>query len=147
MSKREDPPAFGRGVVAFRGRACTVRGVSFLKSSTGREVRVVHTVVGKLWVGDEHHPKARVWVLEDRTAVLVLPAAGRGVERRTEALTASSWDGGRKLLTAVTEDGQDLRLDGRGCGCNMGAVGNAGPVDGRYNIVRVRTPEWHEVSK
>lgn len=124
--------------------------MGFLVSSTGHEVRVVHTVAGKLWLRGEHHPKARVWLLEDREAVLAIPArqsGGSPVERIVERLTGSEWSGGRKLLTATLEDGGELRLDGRGCGCNMGAVGSAGPVEGQYHIVRVRTPDWHVVSK
>lgn len=119
--------------------------MSFLKSSTGQEVRVVHTVAGKLWIGDEHHPKARVWLLESQEVVMVLPGTGNAVERRTEPLTASEWSPSGKVLTVTTESGETIRVDGRGCGCNMGVVGSAGPVEGRYHVVRTRTPEWHTV--
>lgn len=119
--------------------------MSFLRTSTTPEVLAVHTVNGKLWVGTDHFPKARVWLLDGREAVLCTPGAAGAVERRTEALVASSWDPRTKVLTAETTDGRTIRLDGKGCGCNMGVVGNAGPLDGPYRITRVRTPDWHTV--
>lgn len=91
--------------------------------------------------------KARLFVLEDRTAVLIIPDEGRAVERLPYTVVASDWAATARRLTVVVDDGGILSLDGRGCGCNMGAVGGAGPVAGPYRLSKVRAPEWHTVSR
>lgn len=90
-------------------------------------------------------PKARVFVLADRTAVLVTPSAenARAVDRQTFDVEASDWSRSAKVLTVVTSDGQILSVSAKGCGCGMGIVGNAGPTAEAYRLVKVRAPEWH----
>ena len=89
------------------------------------------------------HPKARLWVLADRTAVVCLPD-GNGVRRVTVEVESSVFNRAAETLVVLAAEGE-FSLDMRGCGCGMGAVGNAGPIDGSYRVERVRAPEWHEV--
>lgn len=104
------------------------------------------------------HPKARVWLLEDASVVLCIPdktAPGR-VRREHLGLAASAhWRERSKLLTVTVRDAEDpaielgtLVVNAKGCGCGMGAAGNAGPTeDKRFDVVRVRQPEWYVVTK
>jgi len=109
------------------------------------EYLIVASARGKLRIGSVQHAKARLFVLEDRTAVVVLPDPGGGLVWSTYAVDTSSYDPPSETLTVRLADGGELALDARGCGCGMGAVGNAGPVDGPYRLTAVRAPEWHTV--
>lgn len=114
---------------------------------------VVGTVAGRSTLNGAVHPRSRLWVLEDRTAVLCLPGeARRDVERLTFDVISSSWDASTKLLSVLGTPSGDpeaepvtITADGNGCGCGLGAVGNAGPVAGKYEVQRVRNPPWHSV--
>lgn len=118
------------------------------------EVLVVATAMGKANIRpDAESPatgawaKARLFVLEDRTAVLVTPGPGpREVTRTSYLVAGSDWASASQTLTVVTDDGSIITMDARGCGCNMGMVGSAGPVDGAYRLSKVRAPEWHTVN-
>jgi hypothetical protein len=126
------------------------------KSEPPLEVLTVATAMGKaqlLRPDDdgtmrqvEYWGKARLFVLEDRTAVLIVGAPGGGIERIVADILESAWVTGSRQLSVVVVDGDVLVLDGQGCGCGMGAIGNAGPVDGAYRLSRVRAPEWHTVT-
>ena len=132
--------------------------MGFLVAAEPRPVfNVVATVAGKGTVRGRTVPRARLYVLEDRTAVLCLPAeSGKGVDRETLLVDTSSWSPSTKMLTVTGYTEESLAeeqplpvvfmVDGRGCGCGLGAVGNAGPVVGKYQIERVRAPEWHTVT-
>lgn len=113
------------------------------------EYLVVAQARGKLKVtGDgevRNYPKARLFVLEDRTAVAVIPGSD-GLTWENYPVGSSRLDSRSKLLTVTTTSGSELVLDGEGCGCNMGEVGNAGPADGPYRMTGVRDPEWHTVA-
>lgn len=118
------------------------------------EVLTVATAMGKaaLRPGPDAQatgswPKARVFVLEDRTVVLVTPGPGpRTVERQTYLAEASDWNRTTSQLSVVLSDGAVLTVDAKGCGCNMGVVGSAGPTAEAYRLTKVRAPEWHTVS-
>lgn len=114
---------------------------------TRQEFLVVVSARGKLDLDGEHYGKARVFVLEDRTVTVVTPVKPRGLEWRTYTVESSTWNPPSKLLTVTfAGDNGGLALDAGGCGCGMGAVGNAGPIDGPYKLVKVRSPEWHTVT-
>lgn len=125
--------------------------MGFLNGATEDRVEfpVVASARGRLTVdlperGIVMHPKARVFILEDRTAVLVTPGDAPGtVAREVFAVDTSMWVPHAKRLTASFVGGGGIDLDGSGCGCGMGAVGNAGPSDGGYRLTPVRAPEWH----
>jgi hypothetical protein len=116
------------------------------------EYRVVGTAMGtarKLSAEGavlEQWSKARMFVLESLEVVLVVPAGPGAVDRVVGTTVASEWNRQSRQLTAVLESGEILTVNGQGCGCNMGAVGNAGPSDGQYRLVKVRRPEWHTVT-
>lgn len=94
--------------------------------------------------GVEMFAKARVFVMEDRTVAVALPSGEPGkVAWRYFVAASSTYSPPTKMLAVNLENGGILRLDGSGCGCGMGAVGNAGPVDGPYRLTPVRAPEWH----
>jgi hypothetical protein len=117
------------------------------------QVLTVATVNGSVTALGRQHPKARVWLLEDRTVVLCIPdktAPGR-VRRETYAAAVSHarWQNRSKLLTVTLlgEAGGTIVVNAKGCGCGMGAAGNAGPTAEAYDVVRVRQPEWYEADQ
>lgn len=114
------------------------------------EFLVVVTARGKLQAQggalDGAHAKARVFVLEDRTAVVILPDTGpRKLRWYTFAVDSSTYNAATRKLTVTLADPDAgvLTVDGQNCGCGMGAVGNAGPADAPYKLTPVRSPEWH----
>lgn len=120
--------------------------MGFIDAAPREQVHTVATLAGRATLGSTSWPKARVYLLEDRQAVLIVPDPdNRGkVVRIPFDVTTSTWDAREKSLVMLTQDGE-LAVDGKGCGCGMGAVGSAGPVEGRHDLIRVRAPEWHVV--
>lgn len=90
--------------------------------------------------------KARLWLLADRTAVVVSSVDGKTVQRATYEVLASSHDRRKREMLVVTSGLETLVASTAGCGCGMGIVGSAGPVEGQYRTARVRTPDWHVVT-
>lgn len=119
------------------------------------EIRTVATMVGPAEMlgpeGErlERYPRARTFVLEDQTVTVIHGAA---LERTTWPVAGSDFNSRTKVLTVVLggEDpavaGSVLRITNH-CGCGWGAISNAGPADGPYRLAKVRTPEWHTVSR
>lgn len=112
------------------------------------EFLVVATARGKLHVDNgetgENIPKARVFVLEDRTVTVIRPGTGKQkLQWASYAVDTSHYNAVTRQLTVALADGGVLTVDGQNCGCGMGAVGNAGPIDGPYKLTPVRSPEWH----
>jgi hypothetical protein len=118
------------------------------------QVLTVATVNGRVSALGEQFPKARVWLLEDRSVVLCVPdRAAPGRVRRVAygPVVSAAWDKRAKALSVTVALGEDMgegtiTVDARGCGCGMGAAGNAGPTAGKFDVVRVRTPEWYTVT-
>lgn len=107
---------------------------------------VVASARGRVTLGSTVHAKGRVFVMEDRSVVLVLPGeGGRGVRRVEYVALTSEWHPASKALRVTLSDGHTLSVDASGCGCGMGAVGNAGPSEERYRLTKVRAPEWHSI--
>lgn len=82
----------------------------------------------------------------DGTFVLCTPSqhTDRDVDRRTyDNILSSTWSEQRKALIINLTDGNTVSMDANGCGCGMGAVGNAGPIEGGYAFNRVDAPPWH----
>jgi hypothetical protein len=124
--------------------------MGFMTAVQRPQVYVVHTSRGRAVLDGFSYPKASVWVLEDGTVILCVP---EGLEPNTKGVSriqrqvadyagASTWSPRAKMLTLELDSGETLTMDSRGCGCGLGAVGNAGPVLGPYEIVRVRNPTW-----
>lgn len=123
------------------------------------EIRTVATLTGPAELtgpqGErlERWPRARTFVLEDQTLV-VIHQAGRGaaLERSEYPVAASDYNSRTKRLSVVI-GGDDPALAGAAltvtnhCGCGWGAITNAGPTDGPYRLTKVRTPEWHTVTR
>lgn len=112
------------------------------------EYLVVETARGTMRLGVAAYEKARVFVLENRTVVVVLPGPEDpdALSWDTYAVDTANYSPVTKILTVRLADGGELVLDGNGCGCNMGAVGNAGPNGGPYKLTPVRNPEWYTVT-
>jgi len=113
-----------------------------------QEFLVVATARGKLHIDNgetgENYAKARVFVLEDRTAVVIVPDdSPRKLHWETFVVDSSSYNPATRQLVVALANGSVLTVDGQNCGCGMGAVGNAGPIDGPYKLTPVRNPEWH----
>ena len=124
------------------------------------QIPTVATVNGsvRLTLGEQHQrvlPKARLWLLEDAALVLCVPdktAPGRVRRERYEWAAAAHWHERSKILTVTLCDLDGgavgtVELNAKGCGCGMGAAGNAGPTESRhFDVVRVRQPEWYTVT-
>lgn len=127
--------------------------MGFMRTAPERPtVETVATASGKVTLLNSeagtqvaHWPKARLWILADRTAVVVWSPDGKTVERTAHDVVASSHDRRARMMTVQTTAGLTITAPTGGCGCGMGVVGSAGPVEGPYKVVRIRTPDWHEV--
>jgi hypothetical protein len=152
--------------------------MGFLLREPLTEVRAVAAMNGRVNLYGQSFDKARVWLLEDRTAV-ICSAGVDGIERRkvfvrqarhltrdkmlvadvvremrhtTLAAFAASLppgaiaidDSGAPVVELPPGDAGRLLVDTRGCGCGYGAVGTAGPIEGPFEMVRVREPDWLE---
>lgn len=105
------------------------------------------------------HPQSRHWVLADRTAVLILPGDPSihmgGVVRHVFNVVSSSWNRRNKTLSSLVKHPSDpdvlfvISTNGKGCACNQGQAGSAGPIAEPYDIAMLNTtdPEfdWYTV--
>lgn len=108
-------------------------------------VRTVYTAPGALRVhGGDSYAKARIWVLANRDVYIVSGAGGGEVVRTLVGQVASMTKTAKRQLDITLEDGSTVQLTEASCGCGMGAVSSAGPVEGPWRIERVRTPEWFD---
>lgn len=108
-------------------------------------VNTVFTAPGKLKIGTDQYRKARLWVLEDRTVIAVVPGTeDGGVWRRNLGLAERIVRTSRRELRVELAEDPDLAVEitESDCGCGMGYVASAGPVLGKWKIVRVRRPDW-----
>lgn len=118
------------------------------------EVLTVATLVGPAQLGGQRFPRARTFVLEDRTVVIVHqgPTGKGAIERLVLPVEASDFNSKTKQLSVII-GGEDPGMAGTAltvtnhCGCGWGAVTNAGPTDGPYRLTKVRVPEWHTVTR
>lgn len=147
--------------------------MGFLKKATPRvEVQIVQSTHGQTFVtwptnmtasGADlpalpvggAHPQSRHWVLADKTAVLILNADPShypgGVIRHTFNVVQSSWNNRTKVLSSLVEHPSDpdvhfvISTNGKGCNCNQGQAGSAGPIGEPYEIKMVNsdTVEWY----
>lgn len=109
-------------------------------------VNTVLTSPGQLKIGSEQWRKARLWVLEDHTVIAVVPGEGEGGVWRRNLGTAERIVrvARREVRVELVEDpGLEIALTEADCGCGMGYVASAGPVTGKWKIVRVRRPDWY----
>ena len=87
-------------------------------------------------------PKSRLWVLADGVAVLRIPEGVYGGVGRLELGQVSRLTVRGKNAEARLLDGGNLRLAGDGCGCGMGAVASAGPIDENHKLTRINPEGW-----
>lgn len=109
-------------------------------------VHTVYTSAGALRVGEQMWPKARLWVLEDRTIVAIVPGDSISeVERITIGEAVSGVLARGEATFTLSGSDETVQFRERTCGsCGMGAVGSAGPVEGKWRMERIRLPEWVE---
>lgn len=105
------------------------------------------------------HPRSRLWVLADKTAVICLPGDPAthkgGVIRHTYDVVSAGWNTRTKTLSVLVEHPQAegvtfaITTSGVGCACTQGPAGNAGPIDDPYEIAMMNpdAPEfdWFQV--
>lgn len=108
-----------------------------------QHVLTVYTAPGKVSVGSVVHPKARLWVLEDRQVVVCVPEHPRGVQRLQLGAAVELRKTSPRQHTLAMEDGSTVTIEEASCACGMGRAGSAGPVDGKWKMDRVRAPEWY----
>lgn len=111
------------------------------------QILTVATLNGSAQILGRSHPKARVWLLEDRSLVVCLPdrtAPGRVRRESLGEVAQAVWNERTKILLATLSGGGTVTVNARGCGCGMGAVGSAGPTESKhFDVVRVRQPDWY----
>ena len=93
------------------------------------------------------HMRSRHWVMENRTAILILPGDPKthegGVIRHTFDVVAASWSNKTKTLASLVVHPSDpditfvISTSGVGCACTQGPAGNAGPINDPYRIKMV----------
>lgn len=106
---------------------------------------VVETGIGSVFWPGGQNSKARLWLMEGNVAIICVNAPDGGVNRISfEGVVSAVYVRSQQETTVLLGDGSQIVLDARGCGCSMGAVGSAGPVEGPYEIVRVRA-DWYTV--
>lgn len=105
----------------------------------------VHTAPGRVTFGsDLRNRKSRLWVLEDRTVVVVV-AGSTGVPiwetiGNAEKLCRDL----RNRTISGTLDSGEFFFREASCACGMGSLGSAGPTPHRWEMFRVRRPDWFE---
>lgn len=123
------------------------------KPATDREtVEVVAIGTGKV-TGPWSGPKARLWLLGNRTMVLVRPHPSdpkEVVRTVLEVETASNDRRAKRLSVTTFDQGAEgptstWSVSTAGCGCGLGVISSVGPIDGPYRSVRIRPPEWYTV--
>lgn len=104
------------------------------------DVNVVATAQGRISYGSTNY-KGRVWLLDDQTAVICSSQGKNVVRTIVGSISEASFDRRSKMLRIQSDSGP-ITVDAKGCGCNLGVAGNAGPVEGRYQVHRVRA-DWY----
>lgn len=94
------------------------------------------------------HPRSRQWLLADKTGVVILPGDPQhhegGVIRHTYDVVSATWNARTKTLTTTyvhpsnSEVTFNVTTSGMGCACTQGPAGNAGPINGPYEIAMVK---------
>lgn len=104
-------------------------------------INVVVTAAGRI-TGQPGLSKVRAWVLDDRTVTLCY-ATGAAVQRVViPNVEYATFDRRARRLTVTFDDREPIEIDAKGCApCTMGAVANAGPIAGPYQVERVRA-DW-----
>lgn len=107
---------------------------------------VVASPAGVVKMQGESFRKARLWVLEDHTGIVVVPGyEGKGVSRIMAGRVTSLIKNGSDYTATIEDDDRSIQVRESSCLCGFGEVGTAGPVDGRWRILRVRKPDWYEI--
>ena len=111
-------------------------------------VHTVYTNSGALRIGESMWAKARLWILEDRSIMAIVPGQnGADVERIPLGTVEEAVRVRGEVTITLTDSDEPIRFRERTCGsCGMGAVGSAGPVEGKWRMERVRLPEWMKES-
>lgn len=119
--------------------------MGFLSPAPPRTLcNVVETSIGKVFWPGGSNSKARVWLMEDRSTVICV-AGPDGVNRIIfEGIVGVTYNRAAKETVVTLGEEQTVVIDARGCGCGMGAVGSAGPIEGPYDVQRVRA-DWYVV--
>lgn len=122
--------------------------MGYLVAEPRTQVHVIAYAVGKGNFLGESHAKAGLWILADKTGVFVTndPTLPGGVKRQTFTIDRVEYHSAQQTYVAYTPAEEQVTLDARGCGCGMGAIQGAGPVEGQYEVIMERIPEdWYTV--
>lgn len=113
------------------------------------QIGVVATDIGIGQFNGRQIPKMRLWVLADRTAIVITPAeGGTKILRETYRVESGTLLRREKKMVVNLYPAEDaeqatpLLLDSNGCGCGFGIVSNAPPTDEPHFISNVRAEEW-----
>ena len=123
-----------------------------LSAPPARVIRFVYEGAGSAAVtaaGEvRHYAKARLWVLDDtegRKVILRVAEGPYGTVGSIDFGEASRLRVRGKNATVTMASGGSVAMVTNGCGCGMGAVAHAGPVDDNHKLVRVAPSDgWTE---
>lgn len=108
-------------------------------------VTIVETGAGKVFWPGGQSAKSRIWIMADRSVVICVAAPGGGINRIVfEDIESAVLNRPTHTTLITLEDQRTVTLDARGCGCGMGAVGSAGPIEGPYEVQRQRA-DWYTI--
>ena len=115
---------------------------------TSVQIDVVATILGKGHSSGSVRrqlPKTRVWLLADRTAVIITPNVQQSdVLREVRDIESAVFKRAEQTMVISLDGGETLVVDGKGCGCGFGVVANAVPTDEPHRLVNVRHPDWYQ---
>ncbi len=106
-------------------------------------IEVIASAAGKVQISDnsEDLGSSRVWLLPDHTVHVATSDRVTGqLVRRVFNVTTAHISRGFGIFNL--EDGRQLSLVVKACGCGLGVAGSAGIVDSTYNLVMIQRPEW-----
>ena len=125
--------------------------MGYLRPSPPREeIFTVLTLVGRASLPDgRDFRKSRLWVLEDRRVVLVVPGETSGTVERLElgqAVELQLTDRRSQEHKVIFGDLSEMNFRPARCNCGMGVVGSASITDDPWELVKVRRPDWYKDS-
>lgn len=127
---------------------------SFISAPPREQVHVVRSAWGSLSGLTSSTTRTRLWILLDRgdpsrpIARICRNHPQTGVPVYTDLGPVRSVRSGSKRLELTMTDDSTWTMVEAPCVCGAGAAGHAGPVDGRYETVNVRTDqlEWYTLA-
>lgn len=121
--------------------------MGYLTAKDRPKVCVVGSAAGTMSFSDGSEPlgKGRLWLLDGKKLMVAVNDRSTGkVVRKTYDVDQAQIGGKSGRITLV--DGRHVDVKVSGCGCGLGAAGNASILDEPHVVVMVVTPDWVTVT-